>query len=261
MRDGHRDLGRGAAAVPRAQRLSRRDLPHLLLQPALRRRQLGRRHAVRGHRRHRARHRRAAPAALLRELSAATRPARDEAQACEFAVRALAGNAHDLPFVLRLPARRRRRDARASSPARAASSPAARRRRCRSPSTRHASPWPFREVLRSGEARSVEALSERCGAVQAGPGPSRSQRRWCCRWRKAAMRTASPACWSPASARGGRSTRPIAAFSGSSPGRSRARSPTRAPTRTSGAAPRRWPSWTAPRRRSSPTSATSSARR
>ncbi len=39
-RDAHRrgDLGRGAAAVPRAQRLHRGDLPHVLLQPADRRR-------------------------------------------------------------------------------------------------------------------------------------------------------------------------------------------------------------------------------
>ena len=35
---GDRDLGRGPAALPRAQRLPRGDLPHLLLQPARRRR-------------------------------------------------------------------------------------------------------------------------------------------------------------------------------------------------------------------------------
>ena len=40
---GRGDLGRGAAALPRAQRLSRGDLPHVLLQPAARRR----RHASR----------------------------------------------------------------------------------------------------------------------------------------------------------------------------------------------------------------------
>ena len=55
--------------------------------------------------------------------------------------------------------------------------------------------------------------------------------------------------------------RAIAASSIWSPARSPPASPTRAPTRTSGAAPRRWPRSTAPRRRSSPTSATSSARR
>ena len=40
---GGRDLGRAAAAVPRAQRLHRGDLPHLLLQPARRRPRRGRR--------------------------------------------------------------------------------------------------------------------------------------------------------------------------------------------------------------------------
>ena len=38
LRDGRGHLGRGAAAVPRAQRVPRGDLPHLLLQPADRRR-------------------------------------------------------------------------------------------------------------------------------------------------------------------------------------------------------------------------------
>ena len=38
LRTGVGDLGRGAAAVPRAQRLRRGDLPHVLLQPAGRRR-------------------------------------------------------------------------------------------------------------------------------------------------------------------------------------------------------------------------------
>ena len=54
------DLGRVAAAVPRAQRVPRGDLPHVLLQPADRRRRARRRHAVRGQRGHRAGDRRAA---------------------------------------------------------------------------------------------------------------------------------------------------------------------------------------------------------
>ena len=59
----------------------------------------------------------------------------------------------------------------------------------------------------------------------------------------------------------GRSTRATAASSTWSPARSPPASPTPAPTRRSAGAPRRWPSSTGPRRRSSPTSATSSARR
>ena len=56
-RRGH--LGRGASAVPGALRLPRGDLPHLLLQPAARRRRTGGRHALRGQRGHRAGDRRA----------------------------------------------------------------------------------------------------------------------------------------------------------------------------------------------------------
>ena len=56
---GRGHLGRGTAAVPRAQRLSRRDLPHLLLQSAARRRGERRRQLLRGHRGNRAGHRRA----------------------------------------------------------------------------------------------------------------------------------------------------------------------------------------------------------
>ena len=52
---GRRHLGRRPAAVPRAQRLSRGDLPHLFLQPAARRSRDDRRHALRGHRGDRAR--------------------------------------------------------------------------------------------------------------------------------------------------------------------------------------------------------------
>ena len=51
--DRQGDLGRVADAVPRAQRLHRGDLPHLLLQPALRRHGVDRRAAVRGQGGHR----------------------------------------------------------------------------------------------------------------------------------------------------------------------------------------------------------------
>ena len=57
-RRGH--LGRGAHAHPRAQRLSGGDLPHVLLQPAARRRRRHRGHAVRGLRGDRAGHHAAA---------------------------------------------------------------------------------------------------------------------------------------------------------------------------------------------------------
>ena len=59
MRTRRRHLGRVAAAVPGAQRLRRGDLPHVLLQPADRRRRPHRGHAVRRQRGHRARDRRA----------------------------------------------------------------------------------------------------------------------------------------------------------------------------------------------------------
>ena len=49
-RHRRRDLGRGPAALPRAQRLPRGDLPHVLLQPAGRRRRPHRGNAVRGRR-------------------------------------------------------------------------------------------------------------------------------------------------------------------------------------------------------------------
>ena len=59
----------------------------------------------------------------------------------------------------------------------------------------------------------------------------------------------------------GRSTTTTGGSSTCWPATSPPPSPTPAPTRRSGGGPRRWPSWTAPRPRSSPTSATSSARR
>ena len=58
LRTGAGDLGRGAAAVPRAQRRPRGDLPHVLLQPAGRRRRADRGDAVRRQRGHRPRDRR-----------------------------------------------------------------------------------------------------------------------------------------------------------------------------------------------------------
>ena len=105
----------------------------------------------------------------LRALSSATLPARDEAQACEFAVRALAGNAHDLPFVLVY-----RLDADGATARLVAHTGVAPGGACAPLSIdigAEASPWPLREVLRTGAARRVDALSERCGGVRAGPWP------------------------------------------------------------------------------------------
>ena len=97
-RRGH--LGRGAAAVPRAQRLPRGDLPHVLLQPAHRRRRRDRRHAVRGQRGHRAGHRRA-PAGHRCATSARTPTAlRSEAEVLGRRGRHLAADPRSLPFAL-----------------------------------------------------------------------------------------------------------------------------------------------------------------
>ena len=139
-------------------------------------------------------------------------------------------------------------------------------------------PRPSGGAARHG-LRPPRALALRRGAAQQDPrvdrrprvaarhatsrratGPSRRPTRPFCRSCPAA-RPAAPACSSSASTPIGCSTRAIAAFSSWSPARSRPRSPMRRPTRRSAAAPRRWPRSTAPRRPSSPTSATSSARR
>ena len=76
-----RHLGRGPAAVPRAQRLPRGDLPHVLLQPAVRRRRPHRRDALRRRRGDRAHDRRAAhgDAARPRRRSAAAATTRARA--------------------------------------------------------------------------------------------------------------------------------------------------------------------------------------
>ena len=63
---GRGHLRRGAAPHHGAQRLSRGDLLHLLLQPDSGRRRHGRRHLLRQHRRYPARHRRAAAGAVAR---------------------------------------------------------------------------------------------------------------------------------------------------------------------------------------------------
>ena len=132
MRTGDGDLGRGAAAVPRAQRLRRGDLPHVLLQPADRRRRRDRRDAVRRQRGHRAGHRRA-PA--WRRCATSARRRDDAAPRTRCSPprpRHLAANRARPAVRAGLPLRRgRRRAARCASASRdrAAGHPVARRRR------------------------------------------------------------------------------------------------------------------------------------
>ena len=105
--------------VPGAQRLSRGDLPHVLLQPARRRRRHDRRHALRGHRGDRAGHRRAAIGDVCAS-SPRSWPERHRREEVFAAVdRSLGANPRDLPFTLTylFDARRHRR----RSPARPAS--------------------------------------------------------------------------------------------------------------------------------------------
>ena len=105
-RRGH--LRRRAAPDHGAQRLSRRDLLHLLLQPDPRRRRRRRRHHLRQYRRHAARHRRA-PA----RLAARTRGGHGRCAHAGAGLRAqraaLATDPRDLPFALLYLARARRR--------------------------------------------------------------------------------------------------------------------------------------------------------
>ena len=103
-----------------------------------------------------------------------------------------------------------------------------------------------RRALRPARRRAVggaAAQGDRAAARVARPGTSV--------WRAALRRQPAPRASTTATARS----------SSWPPGRSPPRSATRAPTRRSAGAPRRWPSSIAPRPRSSPTSATSSARR
>ena len=249
-RDAHRrgDVGRGAAAVPRAQRLPRGDLPHVLLQPADRRQRPHRRHAVRRQRGDRAG---ASASAGWPRCATSGRGATTITEDEVLAARAPAsGRQPARPAVLaRLPVRRRR----------TAASRAARLHR-------HAGRAPRRRA-RGGR----------------WPRPSRGDRAGRAR---RALPDLPTGAWDeppvdalvlplPQTGQGaplripGRGPQPLPAArrratarsSGSSRARSRRGSRARAPTRPSAAAPRRWRSSTAPRPRSSPTSATSCARR
>ncbi len=215
MRTGRGDLGRGAAAVPRAQRLHRGDLPHVLLQPAGRRRRRDRRDAVRRQRGHRARHRRAAHGDAARpRLGHDDGRTEDEVLA---AAAAAPGRQPALAAVrARLPLRRRRTTARLAARPGSGGRPAApadlasatRPRRGRSPR----SP-PARRVLVEDLDRLGRAADRRVGRAAAA-----GARRCRCRSRASSARTGSS---SPAlNPLPRRSTTTTAASSGSSPARS-----------------------------------------
>ena len=194
---------------------------------------------------------------LLRELATATSEARTWQQACERAARALATNTRDLPFAMIYMAEPGSRTASlVSTMGIAKDHPAA----AATLSLDSVAPWPIGEVLQNHLPRVVTGLAD---------------------WFKAAMPKgawdvpAADAVVLPIAAaarRGGRvsslpastpsvcSTAAMPASSTSSPDRSLRRSPTPRPMKRSAGAPRRWPRSTGRRRRSSPMSATSSAR-
>ena len=112
--DRPRHLGRGTPALPRAERLPRGDLPHLFVQPGVRRPRPRGRHALRGHRGDRACPRRAPAGHAGGSLAASTRGLRTAEEVCDRAARTLANDLNDVPFALvylldegrRAPARR-----------------------------------------------------------------------------------------------------------------------------------------------------------
>ena len=200
--------------------------------------------------------------ALLRDLGDRRSPAtKTEPRFCARR-RARAGADRARPAVhADLPVRRRR-DAARGWPAAPASPPAI------PPRPPDASSWTDATALVAAGDSAREPATARSSTIwptlrrAAGRrlGPSRRARAASCRSPSRA-RSGRRRPRRRRSTRSGRSTTPTAASSTWSPARSRPASPTRTPTRRSGGAPRRWPSSTAPRPRSSPTSATSSARR
>ena len=109
LRTGAGHLGRGAAAVPRAQRVRRGDLPHVLLQPARRRRRPHRGDAVRRQRGHRAGDRRAPAGDAARPRRRRSRPRVTEAEVLAAAARALGHRPSHAAVHARVPLRRGRR--------------------------------------------------------------------------------------------------------------------------------------------------------
>ena len=240
LRDRRGDLGRGAAAVPRAQRLRRGDLPHVLLQPADRRRRAiagmlcvvsEETERVIGERR----------LATLRDLGSGATDARPRTRSSPPSTAASRRNRARPAVRARLPLRRRR-TARGAPAIRAGArvAPPCGRAAWRELRRR----WRARPGLPTGAWDEPPLAGAGCPLADAGPG--RAVRR----------------SWSPALNR----YRPLDDdYRGVPRARARARSrPAIASARAYEAerrAPRRWPSSTAPRPRSSPTSATSCARR
>ena len=199
-------------------------------------------------------------AAAARAGDARPRDARTWQQACERARRGAARPIRATCPSRDLPGRARQRRAVARRRAGHCRGP---RGRCPSLSLDSAAPWPFGEVLRATRRASSPTL------------PSGSARLPTGAWHAPAD-AARSSCRSPPRGETGRAgvlvivgLNPFRLFDDDYRGfldlvagqiaagdRQRAR-----PTRRSAGAPRRWPSSTAPRRRSSPTSATSSARR
>ena len=267
----HRDGAHRRARPPGTSRCccswsaaaTRGDLPHLLLQPDVRRPRRGRGDAVRGQGGHRGGHRAPPDADAARpgrpphlQPHRGRRPSRT-------ACRELAESPADLPFTLvylfdedgttarlagstgfgldRTTTRRRRRLIQIDGPAdgQVWPAPSAGRRDRRSSTTwRSASPAcrPAR-----GTCRPRQALVVPLDASDRRAAPTASRSSGSTGTVPSTTATATSATWSPAS--------------------SRRASPTRGPTSSSAAGPRRWPSSTRPRPTSSPTSATSSAPR
>ena len=206
---------------------------------------------------------RRAAAAALRELGAARRAAQDRPR--RRARRRRRRRWPSTPRTFRSPssicsietAARRTWPASGLAPERRRRQPASRRR-----SRRRTAKWPLARVAGSAASRSSTDLRERFARVPGGPWSDPPRHRH----RAAARRPTAPhaqrASWSRASARAARSTTATAVSSSWLRGADRDRDRQRARLRGGAAsAPRRWRRSTAPRPRSSATSATSSARR
>ena len=254
-RDGHRrsDVVRGSAAAPRAPRLPGGMLLHLLVQPGPRRRRRRRRHL---HRRDRE-HRRVLGERRLRTLRelGGTRPRRSRpSEACRIAATDAGGRTaptcRSRCSTCSTPrAARRRWRPRSGWSAGSPASPAD--VELDAPGMRPAGRWP--RSCRTGEPVVVGDLTRALGPLPGGPWPESARS-------ALVLPLAAPgqerlagvlvAGVEPAPRARRRVPRLLRAGRAA---RSPPPSPTRAPTRTSGGAPRRWPSSTAPRPRSSAT--------
>ena len=264
---GHRarrrsgDVRRIAAPDHGAQRLPGGDLLHLLLQPDPERRRDGRRNHLRQQRRYAAGDRRA-PARAAAGPRGRRRPRPQLAARPASEARRRSASEPARPAVrddLHRRARTRRARELVGASGIAPGHPAApetiaRRRRVALADRRRCCGRKSVRIVANLRRARRRGHSRRALAASADPG--RAAFRFC-----RPAKPAAQAFLSSASIRSACSTTTIAASSASSPARSRRRSPTPRPMRRNAAAPRRWPRSTAPRRRSSPTSATNSARR